>query len=325
MPPTYNLNDIFDPNSPFFNGAISFSTPPSAQHAFLAATSPSTISDGEITKQVIVQDGHIESGNFVTGEDGWQINANGDAEFNGSLVAPNATFGGVAAIRALKLPNYTVADLPDISADVGASDNSIGTIAWNNPGFARAGGGFQATYEDVSGASKTSEYLKITDFDYAVPTTATILGIEVQINRIPGIHGQTVADNVVKLVKADGTLGSENKAAVGNWATGNQTITYGSSTDLWGEVWTPADINDVDFGAVLSVTATSSGPSFPSVDMIRVIVYYTGGGTPIGSGSLAFAINGRKAGETAGNGTGVMVFHDGRLWKACDTGATVAA
>lgn len=47
---------------------------------------------------------------------------------------------------------------------------------------------------------------------------------------------------------------------------------------------------------------------------------------PVGTaGDLAFASNGRKAGEGAGNGTGVLVFNDGADWIAVDTGATVAA
>lgn len=43
------------------------------------------------------------------------------------------------------------------------------------------------------------------------------------------------------------------------------------------------------------------------------------------AGSIAFASDGRKNGEGAGAGTGVMVFYDGTAWRACDTGATVAA
>lgn len=42
-------------------------------------------------------------------------------------------------------------------------------------------------------------------------------------------------------------------------------------------------------------------------------------------GELAFATNGRKAGEGAAAGTGVVVFYDGSAWKAVDTGATTAA
>lgn len=42
-------------------------------------------------------------------------------------------------------------------------------------------------------------------------------------------------------------------------------------------------------------------------------------------GEIAFATDGRKNGEGAGSGTGVLVFHDGTAWRACDTGATAAA
>lgn len=53
---------------------------------------------------------------------------------------------------------------------------------------------------------------------------------------------------------------------------------------------------------------------------------FTVAGLPTGGVvRVAFATNGRKNGETAGNGTGVLVFFDGTAWRAADTGATVAA
>lgn len=53
---------------------------------------------------------------------------------------------------------------------------------------------------------------------------------------------------------------------------------------------------------------------------------YTVAGLPAGTaGNVAYASNGRKAGEGAGAGTGVLVFKDATNWIACDTGATVAA
>jgi len=53
---------------------------------------------------------------------------------------------------------------------------------------------------------------------------------------------------------------------------------------------------------------------------------YTVAGLPAGSaGDAAYASNGRKNGEGSGAGTGVLVFKDGTAWRACDTGATVAA
>lgn len=53
---------------------------------------------------------------------------------------------------------------------------------------------------------------------------------------------------------------------------------------------------------------------------------YTVAGLPTGAaGMITFASDGRKNGEGGGSGTGVLVFHDGVAWRACDTGATVAA
>jgi len=47
--------------------------------------------------------------------------------------------------------------------------------------------------------------------------------------------------------------------------------------------------------------------------------------TEVVAGDIAYASNGRKNGEGAGSGTGVLVFRDGTAWRACDTGATVAS
>ena len=53
---------------------------------------------------------------------------------------------------------------------------------------------------------------------------------------------------------------------------------------------------------------------------------YTVAGLPAGTaGDIAYASNGRKAGEGAASGTGVLVFKDGSAWIAVDTGAAVAA
>lgn len=42
-------------------------------------------------------------------------------------------------------------------------------------------------------------------------------------------------------------------------------------------------------------------------------------------GQVIYVSNGRKAGEGAGLGSGVLAFHDGSNWIAVDTGAAVAA
>ena len=53
---------------------------------------------------------------------------------------------------------------------------------------------------------------------------------------------------------------------------------------------------------------------------------YTVAGLPAGSlGDMALATDGRKTGEGAAAGTGVMVYHDGTAWRRVDDGTTVAA
>lgn len=58
---------------------------------------------------------------------------------------------------------------------------------------------------------------------------------------------------------------------------------------------------------------------------IKLMSYTVAGLPSAAAGLLAYASNGRKNGEGAGSGTGVMVFSDATAWRACDTGATVAA
>lgn len=121
----------------------------------------------------------------------------------------------------------------------------------------------------------------------------------------------TLYDEEVKIVKSDGTIGSTNKASASAWSNSDAYTTYGGPYDLWGETWTYADINDSDFGVVISANdgftnseylkATNFGFSIPSgatidgiqvdiekqrgqlapenysfyIDHIRITVYYT--------------------------------------------------
>jgi prepilin-type N-terminal cleavage/methylation domain-containing protein len=73
-------------------------------------------------------------------------------------------------------------------------------------------------------------------------------------------------ENDINIIKADGSIGTTNKASFTNWRTTPEPdymgddwatvanpgyTTYGGEGDLWGENWTAADINDVDFGVAI--------------------------------------------------------------------------
>lgn len=56
------------------------------------------------------------------------------------------------------------------------------------------------------------------------------------------------------------------------------------------------------------------------------VTSYTVAGLPAGTaGQLAYASNGRKVGEGAGAGTGVLVYKDATNWRTCDASTTVAS
>lgn len=162
------------------------------------------------------------------------------------------------------------------SPDTGANDAAYGSLAWTSPGNVLASDNNRATAA-VTNVNTPTQYLKATDFDFAIPSGATIDGIIVEIER--SATANACRDDRVRIVKADGSIGTSDKASGTDWATGaDQVFSYGGAADLWGESWTPADINDVDFGVVLAVKWISGTPT-ARVDHIKITVHYTAGGT----------------------------------------------
>jgi len=79
----------------------------------------------------------------------------------------------------------------------------------------------------------------------------------------------------VKIIKADGLLGSADRSNALGWPE-YSPCDYGGESDLWDESWTLEDINDPNFGVVISAKATNSTYSYQaSVYDIRITVYYT--------------------------------------------------
>lgn len=149
--------------------------------------------------------------------------------------------------------------------DTAANDSAYGNTSWTNPG-------------------------NITADDSSYATVADSFG------------GATVVDSVVSIVKADGTIGTTNKASATAWDTTDTIATYGSSTDLWGETWSPANINDADFGAVLSATVggavtsnylkgTNYGFAIPVTATIRGIELQIGRKKVAGGFSTTASVN----------------------------------
>lgn len=159
------------------------------------------------------------------------------------------------------------------NAGTGTNVNTTGTISWTNTGNITAADGTSATAAITTNA--TTNYIQGTSYGFSIPTGAIINGIEVIINRKTSANngGRITKDNIVRVIKNGTIITATNYATATSWPTTFATATYGSSTDLWGTTWTPADINATNFGAVLSVTANNSLTA--SVDYIQIKVYYT--------------------------------------------------
>ncbi len=158
-----------------------------------------------------------------------------------------------------------------------SDDASVGAQNWDATGAALGA-------PDDVGASATApsdlntHYLVLTGFGFAVPTGATITGVQVTVIRRnasgtgSGATLGAVQDNLVKLVKAGSVVGSDQSNLV-HWPVDFTGIAYGDASDLWGTTWTPAQINDADFGGAISADMNAEGEA--RIDAVRVRVNYT--------------------------------------------------
>ena len=154
-----------------------------------------------------------------------------------------------------------------------ANDTAVGTIAWSTPSNASASDDSRTTATMLLG--EVSNYLKVTNFGFSIPTDATIEGILMSFEAQSTVLN-SIDDSTVSLVKSDGTVGSTNKAIATDWPTSDTYRDYGSVSDLWGETWYASDINDTDFGVVISAVDIL-GAAVAGVDHVRITIYYTTG------------------------------------------------
>jgi hypothetical protein len=120
------------------------------------------------------------------------------------------------------------------------------------------------------------DFLLVDNFKLEVPAAATVLGITVTVRRAAGGPNEAV-DAGVHIIKR-GAMGSADRSSPTPWAENMAfaEVDYGGPSDLWGETWTPADVNAPDFGVALSAAYTqSAGNGRAYVDIVYVTVHYT--------------------------------------------------
>ncbi len=173
--------------------------------------------------------------------------------------------GSGTLISAAACPSATnsVPNYPGTAAD----NPNLGSIPWANPDNILTSGTPYAVASDIPAAGGTTHYLMATNYNFDLPSNATINGIIVTINRqSSGSSSPYIRDNVVSLIRGGSIVGS-NRAKTGtDWPTTMASVDYGNIVDTWGTTGlTAADINSPNFGVALSAINTTTNSSFPVV------------------------------------------------------------
>ncbi len=185
---------------------------------------------------------------------------------------------GAGKLRATAVPVSTLLG-PSKEPATGESNNSLHAgKAWANPTNIQAGqvGSAQVSF---SGPAESSAALVAKGMGFALPGGATVKGIVVTLG---GVSESGPLSLSLRMLKAGALAGTEKSAAASNG-----TLTFGSSADLWGTTWTPAQINEATFGVASWLTSFSSG-SF-AVDTVTIRVFYSIGATTITQDAVLYA------------------------------------
>lgn len=169
------------------------------------------------------------------------------------------------------------------------TNGDVGTTAWTNPNNAKIEDGVFATVTSAGPAGPFADELKCTNFGFAVPSTAVISGVLVEVKGKATFTGAQIATAHGQLIKA-GTATGNDQTFSNLYTTSLQFGSAGSSTDLWGLSLSASDVNDANFGFMLNTRILNvAGNANLSIDVVRITVYYLGGvsiNSTAGAGSI---------------------------------------
>lgn len=146
---------------------------------------------------------------------------------------------------------------PTILANV-----AVGDVAWSNPTNAVASDNIYATSITVA---QSTQQLQATGFNFNILSTDQIDGILVECEAKSTLGGDTVLCRIIK----GGSVSATSRT--NTWENVEAQVSYGGATNLWGETWTPADINAANFG--VSIRQESGLTGTLSLDAVRITVY----------------------------------------------------
>lgn len=137
------------------------------------------------------------------------------------------------------------------------------------------------SYATVALSSTTSDYLYAGGFnDLDISSTATVDGIQFDVERQRDGTSADIEDAEFFATKDGLATAGTDQSAGATWPDNDTYATFGGDGNLFGTTWTPAEINDPDFGCFLS--CLSAGSETAKVDHVRCTVYFTFTPTKLG-------------------------------------------
>lgn len=149
---------------------------------------------------------------------------------------------------------------------------SVGNyIEWYDPHNGEVVDGIPIFTEVCS--HEPSNDLILTEFEFDIPATAVIEGIELILVKSSSSVNE-ISDQTISLYLNNNTIG-ENKADTAFWSNTFTSINYGDTADLWNTTLSPADINDSGFGVLINTTPAEVYCQNAFIDFVKLSVTYT--------------------------------------------------
>ena len=160
-----------------------------------------------------------------------------------------------------------------------SNDVTVGTTGWIFPENVSGEDGNRSAAEMYFGES--SYYLYANRFGFAIPKTARIFGITLDVKR--SAEGPNVIKDYSVRLMAGGALIGVEYAKEDSWPAQDEFNTYGSAHETWAANITPDDINNKSFGIVIAARngGTSLHQSAQSVTQQTVIIPATNQSTSV--------------------------------------------
>lgn len=137
------------------------------------------------------------------------------------------------------------------------------STTWSNPDNILLSDGSYTTRSPVG--STGFNFLNISQFAFSIPSTSAITGVQVTV-----IGYSDLPANLSARLVINGLATFSTRVAALSQSPG--TVTFGSLTDSWGVVLTPAILNATTFGVELTASSTTNPTTTARLDYATITV-----------------------------------------------------